>query len=367
MKKAIVLLLIGALFLAACEPIGVPLGETEHPLVLEQQEMFNAGNDGSALHEAFPSDEENGRTEPSAPALEPVLVPDPASVSLPSDLIINSGGIYLYNFETDSVVYARNEHMRFPPASIAKIMTMLIVLDVVDDLNKPVEVTWEAFADFESDDLNFDGAATARIEPGQENLTYLDVLFAMMLPSGCEASNILAYNAGGRSIPAFIDMMNAKARELGCLNTHFTNASGLYEEGFYSSAYDMFLITMYAINKHPQFLQISLAPQYEMPPNSEFPAGYIVRNTSGAMWHLHELDYVYGIKTGSIFEYFKNGIRYDGFTTFVSMAVRDGMTFMLVTLDADYYDEDGKRSMYLFSDHAFLYEWVYETFSLEMR
>jgi len=341
--RRILALLLSVSLLTACAPI-------EEPVILEHQ----AG--GAILSIPLESDEQ---TEPPAPAV-PVLNPSPARVQPPPALY--SGGVYMYNTETDTVVFAKNEHVKYPPASIAKIMTLLVVMDNTDDLNSPVEVTREAFADFDNGDPNFDGAAIAGIEVGQTNLSYLDCLYALMLPSGCEAANILAYNAGGRSIPSFIDMMNEKALELGCLNTNFTNASGLYEENFYTTAYDMFLITKYTLDKYPMFREIYEKPFHQMPANKAYPEPYPARNVNQGLRILHDMDFAVGIKIGSIYEYFHGGVRLDGFMTLASIAEKNGLTFIIISLDADYYNEEGKWSGYHYEDHAVLYEWAYKTF-----
>jgi D-alanyl-D-alanine carboxypeptidase (penicillin-binding protein 5/6) len=346
LKRPIALLII-VFLLSGCVPIEPP----DLQVVLEQQ----------GVPSALVSD---GESEPEPePEPVPALVPSPADAPLPAETL-HSGGIYMYNFEFDAVVFARNEHERFPPASIAKILTLLVVLENIDDLSRIVEVTEAAFAPFDSGDPNMEDAATARIEVGQTNLTYLDVLYGLMLPSGCEAANILAYNVGGGCMDTFVVMMNEKAREVGALNSNFTNASGLYEYNFYSTAYDMFLITKYTYEKYPLFMQISASPTWRMPPNSDFPDGYNIRNTSAGLLLIHELDYTIGIKIGSIFEVFRGGIRFDGFTTLVSMAHKNDLMFMTVSLDADYYDEEGAWSGWHYSDHAALYEWGYSTFSI---
>ncbi|MDR2559392.1 MAG: hypothetical protein LBC86_07625 [Oscillospiraceae bacterium] len=348
MKKAFVLLLTGLILSAGCVPIEPP----ELQVVLEQQ---NVGFDTYVEPLAELESEQ-----------VPTLAPSPADAVPPEvNHTLYSGGIYMYNFEFDTVVYARGEHERFPPASIAKILTLLVVLESVDDLNQYVAVTEAAFAPFDSGDPNMEDAATSRIEAGQTNVTYLDALYGLMLPSGCEAANILAYNVGGGCMDTFVVMMNEKAREIGAFNSNFKNASGLYEYDYYSTAYDMFLISKYTFEKYPLFMEIASSPSWEMPPNSERPEGYPIRNTSAGLLLIHELDYAIGIKIGSIFEVFRGGIRFDGFTTLVSMASKNGLTFMTVSLDADYYDEEGGRSDWHYSDHAELYEWVYGQFTIE--
>ena len=299
------------------------------------------------------------------PELEPFLVPAPGDVSgFPR---FNSRAVFMYNFETDTVVLAQNEHIKLPPASIAKIMTCLVILETVPYLDALVQVTDEAFAPFESGDPNMDDAATAGIEPGQSNVKYIDCIFGLMLPSGCEAANILAYNGGNGSMDVFVDMMNAKARDIGAVNTNFTNASGLYEDGFYTTAYDMFLITKYAMDNHPLFMQIAAFDTYVMPANVQFPRGYLVGNANNRLATHFDFPYAAGIKIGQIYEYFVDGVRLDGFSTLVTFAEKDGMSYLLVTLGAEYYNEDRRPANNHFADHYMLYNWAFETFSLEYK
>ena len=73
-----------------------------------------------------------------------------------------------------------------------------------------------------------------------------------MLPSACEAANILAYNIGGGSITKFIGMMNEKAKELGCTGTNFVNAHVLHNNNNYTTAEDLYKMTKYAYDKFPR-------------------------------------------------------------------------------------------------------------------
>ncbi|MCL2634599.1 MAG: hypothetical protein FWD34_08825 [Oscillospiraceae bacterium] len=349
MKKLLVLFLtiILLLNLTACTDISNPPPE---PVVSVSEETVGA------------DDPVRPTTDPE-PIHIPVFLPLPHNAPPPSELL-HSGGVYMYNVEEDMAVFTLNEFNGLPPASIGKILTMLVVLENVPDLNESVRVTYDAFAAFDSDDPNMEGAAIAYIEVNQTNLTYLDCLYALMLASGCEAGNILAYNAGGGDMDAFVDMMNAFAADIGCVNTNFKNASGLYEVGFYTCAYDMFLITKYAIDNYPIFMEIAIAPEYEMPPNKKFPDGYIIQNTSRGF----KDGLATGIKTGSINEYFDlEGTHYDGFITLVSTATdpQTGLTYIIVTMDADFYNEERERSGYHFTDHRMLYEWAFSTFSYQ--
>lgn len=163
---------------------------------------------------------------------------------------IYSEGVYMVNLDTDVVIYAKNENKRFYPASITKIMTAIVVLENCPDLDSSVRVGYDSTNEFWEGDPNKAGASNAAFEAGQNNLTYRDCLYALMLVSACEAANILALNLCG-SIENFTVLMNATAKRLGCTGTHFSNTHGLWEAENYSTPYDMYLISRYAYDRVP--------------------------------------------------------------------------------------------------------------------
>ena len=290
-----------------------------------------------------------------------------------------SEGVYMVNLDTDIVVASKNPDKKLFPASTAKIMTCLVALENVKDFNAKVECPYYCFNEFTWDysneyyNPNFAGASNAAIEGGQENLTYQDCMYALMLRSGCEAANILAYNISG-SMEEFVDLMNKTAAKIGCQNTHFTNAHGLFEEKNQTTAYDLYLITRYAIENYPGFMKICSTYEYDMPANDNNPDGYTIVNTNRMM----KVDSEYydmgvkGIKTGSISDYVlkRNGEwdeenPIDGFCSLVTYCERDGYKYLLVTLQAPYYDEEGEGGYTHFEDHKRLYDWAYSKFELK--
>jgi len=281
-----------------------------------------------------------------------------------------SSSVYMYDMNKGEVIYAVNENEPLPPASILKIMTGLIVFENVPDLDVIIEVPQSAFDEFTNGDPNTDNAADAGIQPWQANLTYRDALYALLVASGCEAGNILAYNVSSETGEAFTDLMNAEAKRLGCLNTHFTNAHGLYEQDNLTTAYDMFLITKYALDNYAEFAEICATTTYVMPPNSKYPNGYKIGTANKLIRdkddNPHYRPYVTGVKSGSINEYFdRDGTRHDGFNTLVTTAEKDGASFMLVTLGAPFYTyENGerKRAHLNYDDHIALYEWAFANY-----
>ncbi len=270
-----------------------------------------------------------------------------------------SEAVYMVNTDTGDVVYKKNEDKKMYPASTTKIMTAVIALEKVKDWNEKVSVPYACFDEFYSGDPNKSDVSNAAIEPLQDNLTYKDVIYALMLPSGCEAANILAYNIGGGDMNKFFDMMNAKAKELGCTGTHFSDAHGLFEEENYTTAKDLYLITKYAIESVPRFTEVCGTYEYEMPANDANPDGYTIYNTvslinPGNPYYYYEG--AYGVKTGTT----------DQSGRCLVSAVKRQFNYILVTLGAPIYDKDGNYYEYSYNmvDHVNFYDWAFNTFAL---
>lgn len=299
------------------------------------------------------------------------ILSKPASAAFSPTFDLYSEGVYMVNLDTNIVVASKNPDKRLYPASTAKIMTCLVALENVRDFNAKVECAYECFDEFWAGNPNYYGASNAAIETEQSNLTYNDCMYALMLRSGCEAANIIAYNVCNGDIDAFIDLMNKTAQKIGCQNTHFSNTHGLFDENTYTTAYDMYLITRYAIDKYPGFMRYCSADEYDMPANVYNPDGYTIYSTNRLM-ATESMFYtagVKGIKTGSIDSYYvkKNG-EWDktdpknGFCSLVSMCEKDGYKYLLVTLQSSYYDTNGDYQTTHFYDHQKLYEWAYSEF-----
>ncbi len=287
-----------------------------------------------------------------------------------------SEGVYMVNIDSGIVVASKNPDKKLYPASTTKIMTCLVALENVKDFNAHVDAPYDCFNEFTWDSSsefynpNFAGASNAAIEPWQDELTYNDCLYALMLYSGCEAANIIAYNISG-SLEKFTELMNETAQKIGCTNTHFSNAHGLFDENNYTTAYDLYLITRYALDKYPGFMKYCSLDEYDMPANDNNPDGYTIYTTNRLMKPDSEyyVQGVSGIKTGSMNEYIlkKNGVfdeenPLEGFCSLVSLCEKNGYKYLIVTLQAPWKDEDGYTGVTSFSDHKRLYEWAYDEF-----
>lgn len=184
---------------------------------------------------------------------------------LAEDFNITSKEVVLYNLNDDKIIYELNKDEKVPVASLTKIMTTLIAIENIEDLDKTVEITNESF-------VGTDGYSKAGFRVG-DVVTYKDLLYGVMLPSGAEAVNTIVLKVSG-DLDGFVTLMNNKAQELGLTNTHFDNAIGMdsveydgessldFEKfGNYSTAYDMATLLKEAL-KNEIFKEIFTSKKY---------------------------------------------------------------------------------------------------------
>ena len=177
----------------------------------------------------------------------PPLEPAEATV-FPVGPPITASSAILWDLRTQKVIYAKAPHVRHPPASTTKVMTALVVLEKLP-LDRVVTVpAWVRGIE----------PSKANLRPG-ERYRVRDLLHAALISSANDAAEVLAVKAAG-SRSRFADWMNARARRIGCRNTHFVNPSGLPPGNQYSSAYDLALL-MKEARKHP-FIVDSLSRRY---------------------------------------------------------------------------------------------------------
>ena len=151
---------------------------------------------------------------------------------------IYSEAAILMEMHTGKILYEKDAYARKYPASTTKIMTAILAIEN-GDLDMKYTASQEAVA------LPGLSYTTAHIQAG-ETFTLDELLGVLMLQSANEAANVIAEGIAG-STEEFVDMMNDKANELGCKETHFVNANGIHDENHYSTAYDMATIAAYCM------------------------------------------------------------------------------------------------------------------------
>ena len=258
-----------------------------------------------------------------------------------------SDAVYLENLNTGVVVYEKNADQRSYPASTTKIMTFIITAENVSDLDRTdVTIRQEVL-----ERLDPESTVMGLSEHVGEQVSVRDLLYGLMLPSGNDAALVLADYIGGGN-EGFAEKMNAKAAELGCANTHFTNPHGLYDPDHYTTARDMALITRHAMTI-PDFMEICNTVYYT-------PEGFSsLHNTNfmldpDAEGGMYYYPYTKGIKTGYLDEAGK---------CLVTSSDKDGDQYLCVCLGASYSFTENVN--YAMKDTANLYEWAYENLGVQ--
>ena len=198
--------------------------------------------------------EESTPPESSSIGAEPEAIPDSqrgTGLYMPDDFDIAAAAVYLVNEETGTVLYAKNENEPLVMASLVKMMTCILTVENVADIDAE---TVTADKSWIFDELYGKNASTADIRPG-ETLTVRELLYAMLLPSANEAALLAADYVSGGYMKNFLYMMNTRAQALGCTNTVFVDANGL-SEGNLTTAKDMYLIAR-AFMSYPVLVEIA--------------------------------------------------------------------------------------------------------------
>lgn len=169
------------------------------------------------------------------------------------DTELSAESAFLAEEGAQDAVFAKNVFTRMNPASTTKIMTCLVALENLTDLNE----TWTAGSEIHVEE---EGASMAGIREG-DTLTAEQVLYGLMLKSGADAANMIALHVGGGE-EQFVEMMNERAEELGASGTHFTNCHGLTDENHYTTAYDLYLMLREAM-KNEEFRKLAGTAVYE--------------------------------------------------------------------------------------------------------
>ena len=236
-------------------------------------------------------------TEQSEEAAVPFVVfPEKTDKSVKFKKEYDAKNAILINVDDNEVVAYRDEHIQLYPASLTKIMTLIVAVENIDDLSAAIPITYEMVAPYIALD-----ASRAGFEP-DETPTAKDVLYGMILCSGADASLAAAeYVAGSEA--AFVELMNSKCDEIGLKHTHFTNVVGLHDKNNYSTAKDIAVLLEYAI-KNDTCREILSAVEYKVPPTEQNPEGLTFSTTLFSRMYGDEMPgvRVLGGKTGFIDE-----------------------------------------------------------------
>lgn len=260
----------------------------------------------------------------------------------------------LVDLNSGDILYAKNIDEQRSPASLTKVMTALLALEAVDrgelSLDDMITAGPDCQTGLDSDSSN------ASIVSG-EQMTLRDYLYCALVASANEACNVIAAAVSG-SIGAFVESMNARAAELGCRNTHFSDPNGLSNENHYSTAYDLYLITSAAL-KHPEFETMVNTVTYHIEPtNANGERNLANSNALLSEGGFYGPGYVYegaaGVKTGYT--------RLAGYCL-ISTAERSGIRALAVVLGSSGPNLEATTTVGNFADTRTLYNWLFDNFS----
>jgi D-alanyl-D-alanine carboxypeptidase (penicillin-binding protein 5/6) len=205
------------------------------------------------------------RTTSLTPSVEPEL-----SVSLSPDKL-NSPYAILISLSEDTVLMEKNSEEKIYPASLTKMMTAIVAIENLPDLQEEIRLTDATFQGlYEAD------ASMAGFQPG-EQVRAIDLLFGVMLPSGAECCIGLADQIAG-SEQNFVELMNQKAVELGMNNTHFENTTGLHNKNHYTTVKDLSVLLSYAL-QNDTYREIFTSSSHFITPTNKHPDGMTVSST----------------------------------------------------------------------------------------
>lgn len=243
-----------------------------------------------------------------------IAVESNAIQNWPAGPVVDAESAIVMEASTGAVLYEKNIHEQLYPASITKIMTVLVALE---NSNLSDMVTFSHDAVF-----NIEGGSSiiGGVNEGDQ-MTLEQCLYGIMLCSGNEAAYAVAEHVGG-TVDNFVQMMNDKAKELGCQDTHFSNPHGLPVDDHVVSAYDMALISKAAL-AIDEFRTITSTVRYTFPPTSSGEERIRVNHHKMLAGQAHAYDGCIGGKTGYTTV---------AGQTLVTFAERNGMTLICVVL-----------------------------------
>ena len=241
------------------------------------------------------------------------------------------------------IIISEQENKRIYPASTIKLLTAIVAIENCS-LYKRITVKQSTLNKVDVE------TTTAGLKPGYA-YTLEELLNMLLVYSAGDAAEIIAESVGGTR-ENFVDMMNAKAKELGCTNTHFANPHGLQDENHYTTAHDMALIAQ-AAYQNETFRIIIGTKMYTIPPTNKHAEETVLRNHHDMLCTYHNANrkYLYPYCVGG-----KTGYTATANSTLVTYAEKDGMTLICVVMNT--------QSPNQFIDTVNLFDYAFDNFQV---
>ncbi len=253
---------------------------------------------------------------------------------------IGAESAILMEVNTGTVLYSKNIHAKLYPASITKILTALIAAESCD-MNEMVTFSSDAIHS-----INWREDANMGINAG-DSITMEQCLYGLLVGSANEVAYAIAEHiSGAGNIEAFSELMNKKAKELGCTDSNFITANGIHDENHYTSAHDMALIAQ-AFFSNEMLAKMSCTTSYHVPRTATQPREDMIVWAKSKLLPGKEYEYEYLVGT-------KTGYTDDARQTLVSCAQKDGLKLVCVILK--------EETPYQFTDTIELFNYGFDNF-----
>ena len=268
-----------------------------------------------------------------------------------TDLEIYAPSAILMDLNTGKILYEKNAHEKMYPASITKVLTAIVVMEKCS-LEEICTVSYDAV-------MNVDfGYVSANLQIGEE-LTVEQLLNLLMVSSSNDAANVLAEHVSG-SLQDFAVLLNEKAKEIGCKNTHYTNPSGAHDENHYSTAYDLALIGRYAM-QIPKFQELTKKTYYQLSSTNKYSNDDRIYTTTNELLVSNNND-----RSDNYYYKYATGIK-TGFTTpagncLMASSNKNDFSFISVVLKCGQ-TKEGLSARYI--DTKNLFDYGYNNYSLK--
>lgn len=231
--------------------------------------------------------------------------------------------IYVLDNNTGEVMIDKNETKKTYPASLTKIMTTIVALEHIDDLNTMTAIDIDTYQEMVARNSSMAGFV------GKEEVTLRDLLYGTMLSSGGKAANTLAIHVAG-SVESFVHMMNEKANELDLQHTNFTNPEGLHDKNQYTTARDMAMLLNYVL-QDGDFRAIFTKKNHLTTSTIDHPDGILLASTV-----LAELDG----EESALFEIIggKSGTTYEAGQCWATLGIVGEREYLAIVMGAPFKD-----------------------------
>ncbi|MBE6929296.1 MAG: D-alanyl-D-alanine carboxypeptidase [Ruminococcaceae bacterium] len=278
-----------------------------------------------------------------------MLVVSPVQALYGNEPEISAPSALLYEKNSGQIIYEHDARVKMYPASTTKVLTALLLLENCE-LDEEVTVTASALSAVPP------GSSIAGLRR-DEVITVYDLLVCLLVPSGNDAANVAAEHVSG-SIEEFVKLMNNRAKQLGCKNTNFVNPSGYHDDNHYTTAYDLLLMTLAAL-EYDTFADICGAKQKTIAPTNIVEKERIFNSTNFMISSTETSAYLYEYCTG-----IKTGHTTAAGRCLIASAEKDGIELISVLLGAETrYTDSGVRQIRSFMDTEDLFDWGFRNFS----